>query len=98
MVHIEISPEAGNKLDFEEGGLGAILKYLVDRFTPEAFYVSTFRRSIWMFIDLDEATAADLTLTVSKKFGTYPLYTPVVPGPEVAKLAAASIEFAKKSP
>lgn len=98
MVHIKISPEAGNKLDFEEGGPGAILKYLVDRFTPEAFYVSTFRRSIWMVIDLDEATAADLMLTVSKKFGTYPLYTSVVPGPEVAKLAAASIEFIKKSP
>jgi hypothetical protein len=98
MVHIEIPPGAGNRLDFEGGGPGAILEYLTDRFTPEAFYVSTFRRAVWMVIDLDEAKASELMLTISKKFGCYPMYTPVIPGPDVAKLAADGIEFAQRAP
>ena len=56
MVHIEISPEAGNKLDFEEGGPGAIIKYLAERFKPEMFYVTTIRRAMWMVMDLNEST------------------------------------------
>ena len=98
MVHIEISPEAGNKLDFEEGGPGAIIKYLAERFKPEMFYVTTIRRAMWMVMDLNESTMAELMLVVSKKFGSYPLCTPVIHGPDVVEVAAEAIEVAKNAP
>jgi hypothetical protein len=98
MVHIEISPEAGNTLDFEEGGPGAILRYLVERFKPEMFYVTTIRRALWMVMDLNETAMAELMLIVSKKFGSYPLCTPVIHGPDVVEMAAEAIEVAKSTP
>jgi hypothetical protein len=98
MVYIEISPEAGNTLDFEEGGPGAILRYLVERFKPEMFYVTTIRRALWMVMDLNENTMAELMLIVSKKFGSYPSCTPVIHGPDVVDVATESIEVAKNAP
>ncbi len=98
LVHIEISPEVGNKIDFEEGGPGAIFMHLAERFNPEMFYVTTVRRGLWMVMDLDVSAMAELMLIVSKTFGTYPLCTPVIRGSNVAEVAAKAIEVTKNVP
>ena len=71
LVYFEIPTETGNRLDFEEGGPGPILGYLMDRFAREASYTQAGMRAVFTVADLDEAQMTELMLIVSKKFGTY---------------------------
>jgi hypothetical protein len=98
LIYFEIPAEAGNSLDFEEGGPGPILGYVMDRFAPEASYTQAGMRAVFMVADLDEAQMTELMLIVSKKFGTYPEFTPVIPGATTPGIAAKAIEEAKKAP
>jgi hypothetical protein len=98
LVYFEIPTEEGNRLDFEEAGPGPILGYVMDRFKPEASYTQAGMRAVFMVADLNEAQMTELMLIVSKKFGTYPEFTPVVPGAATPGIAAKAIEEAKKAP
>jgi hypothetical protein len=55
-------------------------------------------RAVFMVADLDEAQMTELMLIVSKKFGTYPEFTPVITGAATPGIAAKAIEEAKKAP
>jgi hypothetical protein len=61
------------------------------------FYATTIRRALWMVMDLNKSTMAELMLIVSKKFGSYPSCTPVIHGPDIIEVAAEAIEVAKNS-
>jgi hypothetical protein len=98
LVYFEIPTDEGNRLDFEEGGPGPILGYVMDRFAPEASYTQAGMRAVFMVADLDEAQMTELMLIVSKKFGTYPEFTPVITGAATPGIAAKAIEEAKKAP
>jgi hypothetical protein len=98
LVYFEIPAEVGNRLDFEEGGPGPIIGYVMDRFWPEASYTQAGLRGVFIVADLDEAQMTELTLIVSKKFGTYPEFTPVIPLAATPGIAAKAIEEAKKAP
>jgi hypothetical protein len=98
LVYFEIPTDEGNRLDFEEGGPGPILGYVMDRFAPEASCTHAGMRAAFMVADLDEAQMTELMLIVSKKFGTYPEFTPVIPGAATPGIAAKAIEEAKKAP
>jgi hypothetical protein len=98
LVYFEIPTEAGNRLDFEEGGPGPILGHIVDRFAPEAWYTQAGSRAVFMVAELNEAQMTELMLIVSKKFDTYPEFTPVIPGAATPRIAAKAIEEAKKAP
>jgi hypothetical protein len=96
VVYFEIPAELGNRLDFEEAGPGPIIGYVMDRFSPEASYTQAGLRGV--FHSLDEAQMTELTLIVSKKFGTYPEFTPVIPLAATPGIAAKAIEEAQKAP
>ena len=98
LVYFEIPADEGNRLDFEEGGPGPILGHVMDRFAPEASYTQAGMRAVFMVADLDEAQMTELMLIVSKKFGTYPEFTPVIPLAATPGIAAKAIEEAKKAP
>ena len=98
LIYFEIPTEEGNRLDFDDGGPGPILGYVMDRFKPEASYTQAGMRAVFMVADLNEAQMTELMLIVSKKFGTYPEFTPVVPGAATPGIAAKAIEEAKKAP
>jgi hypothetical protein len=55
-------------------------------------------RAVFMVADLDEAQMTEIMLIVSKKLGTYPEFTPVIPGAATPGIAAKAIEEAKKLP
>ena len=98
LVYFEIPADVGNRLDFEERGPGPLIGYVMDRFAPEASYTQAGLRGVFMVADLDEAQMTELMLIVSKKFGTYPEFTPVIPLAATPGIAAKAIEKAKKAP
>ncbi|MFZ0925539.1 MAG: hypothetical protein WCE82_03940 [Halobacteriota archaeon] len=98
LVYFEIPADVGNRLDFEEGGPGPLIGYVMDRFAPEASYTQAGLRGVFIVADLDEAQMTELMLIVSKKFGTYPEFTPVIPLAATPDIAAKAIEKAKKAP
>ena len=71
LVYFEIPADVGNSLDFEEGGPGPLIGYIMDRFAPEASYTQAGLRGVFMVADLDEAQMTELMLIVSRKFSTY---------------------------
>jgi len=97
-VYFEVPVEVGNRIDFEEGGPGRIIGYMMNRFAPEAAYTQAGLRAVFMVADLDEAQMTEIMLIVSKKLGTYPEFTPVIPGAATPGIAAMAIEEAKKVP
>jgi hypothetical protein len=98
LVYFEVPTDVGNRVDFEEGGPGPIIGYVMDRFKPEASYTQAGMRAVFMVADLDEARMTELMLIVSKQFGTYPEFTPVIPGAATPGIAAKAIEEVKKAP
>ena len=55
-------------------------------------------RGVFIVVDLNEAQMTELMLIVSKKFGTYPEFTPIIPLAATPGIAAKAIEEAKKAP
>jgi len=98
LVYFEVPVEVGNRIDFEEGGPGRIIGYMINRFAPEAAYTQAGMRAVFLVADLDEAQMTEIMLIVSKKLGTYPEFTPVVPGAATPGIAAKAIEEVKKLP
>jgi hypothetical protein len=96
LVYFEVPAEVGNHIDFEEGGPGKIIGYMMNRFAPEAAYTQAGIRAVFLVADLDEAQMTEIMLIVSKRLGTYPEFTPVIPGAATPGIAAKAIEEAKK--
>jgi hypothetical protein len=97
LVYIEVPTDAGNRVDFEEGGPGKILGYVAERFAPEAIYTQAGMRASFMVADLNEAQMTEMMLITSKKFGTYPEFTPLIPGDATPEIAAKAIAEVKKA-
>lgn len=96
LVYFEVPTEVGNRIDYEEGGPGKIMDYMVNRFAPEATYTQASLRAVFVVADLDEAQMTEIMLVVSKRLGTYPEFTPVIPAAATPGIAAKAIEEAKK--
>jgi len=94
---MEVPTQVGNRIDFEEGGPGKIIGYMMNRFAPEAAYTQAGMRAVFMVADLDEAQMTEIMLITSKKFGTYPEFTPLIPGDSTPEIAAKAIQEVKKA-
>jgi hypothetical protein len=97
LVYIEVPTEVGNRMDFEEGGPAKILGYVMERFAPEAVYTQAGMRASFMVAELNEAQMTEMMLITSKKFGTYPEFTPLIPGDSTPEIAAKAIQEVKKA-
>jgi hypothetical protein len=71
---------------------------MMNRFAPEAAYTQAGMRAVFMVADLDEAQMTEIMLITSKKLGTYPEFTPVIPGAATLGIAAKAIGEVKKVP
>ena len=98
LMYFEIPADVGNRLDFEEGGPGPLIGYVMEEPAPEASYTQAGLRGVFIVADLDEAQMTELMLIVSKSSGTYPEFTPVIPLAATPGIAAKAIEKAKKHP
>lgn len=97
MVHITITPEAGNKLDASGGPVSA-LNIITERFKPEVIYATPTSREFWMVLELNDAsTMGELMLLSSMKFGSYPEFTPILSVQELYKIVGPTIEAALKA-
>jgi len=54
-------------------------------------------RAVFMVADLNEAQMTEMMLITSKKFGTYPEFTPLIPGDSTPEIAAKAIQEAKNA-
>ncbi|MGZ4846755.1 MAG: hypothetical protein ACXV3E_03060 [Halobacteriota archaeon] len=96
LIYIEVPADVGTRMDFEEGGPAKILGYFEKRFAPEAVYTQAGMRASFMVADLDEEQVTEMMLITSKKFGTYPEFTPLISG-AIPEIAAKAIEGVKKA-
>ncbi len=97
LVYIEVPAEAGTRLDFEEGGPGHILGYIMNLLKPEAAYGEAGTRNAILVAELSEAQMTELMIAVSKKFGTYPEFTPLIPAAGLPGMAEKAIEQVKNA-
>ncbi|MGZ4902870.1 MAG: hypothetical protein ACXV45_05585 [Halobacteriota archaeon] len=97
LVYVEISAEAGTRLDFEEGGPGKTLEYMMNRLAPEAAYAEAGARNLLMVAELNQAQMTELMIAVSKKFDTYPEFTPLIPLAAIPEMAGKAIEEVNKA-
>ena len=51
---------------------------MVDRFKPQAAFVSPARREGWMIANFDEQRLAEAMIFIANRFGNYPEVTPVM--------------------
>jgi hypothetical protein len=54
-------------------------------------------RAVFMVADLNEAQMTELMLIVSKKFGTYPEFTALIPAAAIPEMVGKAIEEVKKA-
>jgi hypothetical protein len=94
MLRFEASIEAGDKVDTSSGaaaGIGTILELL----KPEAFWVSIFKRELFMVVNTDDTAllseAAHVVLLVA---GTNMEVTPIMTGEEAMGVLPAAIQRA----
>ena len=97
LVYIEVPTDIGNRMDFEEGGPAKILGYIMERFSPEAWYTQAGLRAVFMVAELNEGQMTEMMLITSKKFDTYPEFTPLIPGDSTPEMAAKAIQEVKKA-
>ncbi len=96
LVYSETPADVGTRLDFEEGGPGQLFEYMMNRFKPQAMYIEAGTRNGIMVADLDVTQMQELAVVLSKKFGTYPEFTPLIPAAEIPEMAAKMIDEVKK--
>jgi hypothetical protein len=97
MVRIQITPEAGNKLDVSGGPIPA-LNLIIDKFKPEVIYATPTSREFWMVMELNDAsTMGEMMLISSMKFGSYPEFTPILSVQELYKIVGPAIATAIKA-
>ncbi len=96
LVYFEMPADVGTRLDFEEGGPGQILGYMMNRFAPQSAYIEAGTRNGIMVADLDISQMQELMIVMSKQFGSYPEFTPLIPAQDIPGIAGKVIEEVKK--
>ena len=95
-VEIPVTPEAGAAVEARPGGPGPVIGRMLERFKPEAIYMATTRRVVYMVVDLDDdASVVELMLAGTTLAGTYPTFTPVVGADDFPAVAGKAIPAAQ---
>jgi hypothetical protein len=98
LVSVNISALEGNKIE-ESGGPGNLFNHLVERYRPEAFYITPTHREAIMVADFSkESQVTELMLAVSSRFNTYPTFTPVIALKDAPEVIKQAMEGAKTFP
>ena len=96
LVQLRITPQAGHDLEVRPGGPGPVVARLIERFKPEAVYMSPAKRELFLVCDLDPADMAELMLAGALVSGQHPEFTPVVDGDEFGALVGKALPAARK--
>jgi hypothetical protein len=83
LIRFEASIEAGGKVDRSTGGAGAAIGKILDLLKPETFYVSVFKREMFMIVNSnDPALLAEAAHAVQLVAGANLEVTPIMTGAE----------------
>ena len=83
LIRFEASMEAGGKVDRSPGGAGAAIGRILDLLKPESFYVSVFKRELFMIVNNnDAALLAEAAHAVELIAGANLDVTPILTGEE----------------
>jgi hypothetical protein len=98
MIHFTVTEAAGARIEAAQGGPAPLISYLVDRFKPQAAFVSPAKREGWMVANFDEQRLAEAMIFITNRFGAYPEITPVLSLEDFPKVVTPAIEAVAKSP
>ncbi|MCC6995969.1 MAG: hypothetical protein IT370_15275 [Deltaproteobacteria bacterium] len=96
LVQIQITTQAGVELEARPGGPGAVIGRIVDRFKPEAVYMSPAHRAIYLVCDLTTSDMAELMLVSHRFAGQNPVFTPVIEGKEFGAMLGKALPASRK--
>jgi hypothetical protein len=83
LMRFEASMEAGGRVDRSTGGAGVAIGRILELVKPETFYVSVFRRELFMIVNSnDPAMLTEAAHVVQLVAGTNLEVTPIMTGEE----------------
>jgi hypothetical protein len=96
LVQVQLTSQDSEGLSVRHGGPVAFVGRLVERFAPEAVYMSPARRACFLVCDLEPRDMAELMLAGSQFSGQVPDFIPVIAGSQFADIVATAHSGAKK--
>ncbi len=96
LVHIQVTPQAGQAFGTRPGGPGAIVGRLVERFKPETVYLSPARQALFLVCDLSPADMAELMIAGCHFAGQHPDFIPVITGKDFGAMVGTVRPAAQK--
>jgi hypothetical protein len=98
LIRFEASIEAGGKVDRSASGAGAAIGKILDLLKPEAFYVSVFRRELFMIVNNDDpAILSEAAHLIQLVGGSNPEVTPIMTGEQTMAILPKAIANAVKT-
>ena len=92
LIRFEASIEAGGRVDRSTGGAGAAIGRILDLLKPEAFYVSVFKRELFMIVNSnDAAMLSEAAHAVQLVAGANPEVTPIMTSEEAMSVLPKAI-------
>lgn len=96
LVQIQVTTQAGTELEARPGGPGGVISRIIDRFKPEAVYMSPAHRTIYLVCELTLVDMAELMLVSGRFAGQNPVFTPVIEGKEFGALLGKALPASRK--
>ncbi len=79
MIRFEASIDAGGKVDRSGGGAGAAIGAILELLKPETFFVSVFKRELFMIVHTDDpAMLSEAAHLIQLVAGANPEVTPIL--------------------
>jgi len=92
LMRFEASMDAGNKVDRSPGGAGAAIGRILELLKPETFYVSVFKRELFMIVNSDDpAMLAEAAHAVQMVAGANLEVTPILTSQEAMPILPKAI-------
>ena len=95
LIRFEASIEAGGRVDRSAGGAGATIGKILELLKPETFYVSVFKREIFMIVNSnDPAMLAEAAHVVQLVAGANLDVTPIMTGEDAMAILPKALRNA----
>jgi hypothetical protein len=96
LMNFKLTAEAGARIEARPGGPGPVIQRVMERFKPEALYLSSTAREGWLVADLDTAQVTELMVIFTELSGQHPTFSVVMPVKDFGPVAGPAIAGAHK--
>ena len=92
IIRFEASIEAGGKIDRSTAGAGGAIGRILDLLKPETFYVSVFKRELFMIVNSDDpAMLSEAAHVIQLVAGANPEIIPIMTAEEAMAVLPKAI-------